>query len=199
MTKHEFLDQLHKALSGLPPHEIDEQLTYYSEMIDDKIEEGISEEEAIAQIGPIEEIAAQFKTELPRKDALKEAIFKNYSLPLWAIICLIIGIPVWGSLLIGAISIVFSTVVAIFAGVISLWAVSVAIGGCVIGMVIIAIMQFSHGQAAAAICLLGGALVCIGLTILLVLSSKAVTKCILWCIKRIISEIRNFIAKRRRS
>ncbi|MBR5569292.1 MAG: DUF1700 domain-containing protein [Oscillospiraceae bacterium] len=199
MKKHEFLDQLHKALSGLPPKEIDEQLIYYSEMIDDKMEEGISEEEAVAQIGPIEEIAAQFKTELPRKDTLKEAIFKNYSLPLWAIICLIIGIPVWGSLLIGAICVAAAILSTIFAGIIALWAVSVAIGGCAIGAVVLAVMQFIHGQAATAICLLGGALVCMGLTILLVLSSKAVTKCILWCIKRIISEIRNFIAKRRRS
>lgn len=199
MKKHEFLEQLHKALSGLPPQEIDEQLVYYSEIIDDKIEEGISEEEAVAQIGPIAQIVAQVKAEMPRKDTLKEAITKNYSLPLWAIICLIIGIPIWGSLLIGAISIVFSTVVTIFAGIICLWAVSVAAGGCAIGAVVLAVMQFIHGQGVAATCLLGGALVCVGLTILLVLSSKAVTKCILWCIKRIITEIKNFIAKRRRA
>ena len=197
MKKHEFLDQLHKALSGLPPKEIDEQLIYYSEMIDDKMEEGISEEEAVAQIGPIEEIAAQFKTELPRKDTLKEAIFKNYSLPLWAIICLIIGIPVWGSLLIGAISIVFSMLVVIFAGIVSLWAVSVAVGGCVMGAAVIAIMQFIAGHTAAAICLLGGSLVCMGLTISLVIVSKNATKGTCWCIKRIVAEAKGLIAKRR--
>ena len=197
MKKHEFLDQLHKALSGLPPKEIDEQLIYYSEMIDDKMEEGINEEEAVAQIGPIEEIAAQFKTELPRKDTLKEAIFKNYSLPLWAIICLIIGIPVWGSLLIGAISIVFSMLVVIFAGIVSLWAVSVAVGGCVMGAAVIAIMQFIAGHTAAAICLLGGSLVCMGLTISLVIVSKNATKGTCWCIKRIVAEAKGLIAKRR--
>ena len=197
MKKHEFLDQLHKALSGLPPQEIDEQLIYYSEMIDDKMEEGINEEEAVAQIGPIEEIAAQFKTELPRKDTLKEAIFKNYSLPLWAIICLIIGIPVWGSLLIGAISIVFSMLVVIFAGIVSLWAVSVAVGSCVMGTAVIAIMQFIAGHTAAAICLLGGSLVCMGLTISLVIVSKNATKGTCWCIKRIVAEAKGLIAKRR--
>ena len=197
MKKNEFLDQLHKALSGLPPKEIDEQLIYYSEMIDDKMEEGISEEEAVAQIGPIEEIAAQFKTEVPRKDALKEAIFKNYPLPLWAIICLIIGIPIWGSLLIGAISIVFSMLVVIFAGIVSLWAVSVAVGSCVMGTAVIAIMQFIAGHTAAAICLLGGSLVCMGLTISLVIVSKNATKGTCWCIKRIVAEAKGLIAKRR--
>ena len=197
MKKHEFLEQLHKALSGLPPQEIDEQLVYYSEIIDDKIEEGISEEEAVAQIGPIEEIASQVKSEMPRKSILKEAISKNYSLPLWAIICLIFGIPIWGSLLIGAISIVFSTVVTIFAGIICLWAVSVAAGGCAIGAVVTAVIQFVHGQTAAAVCLFGGSLVCIGLTILLVMVSEAATKGTCWCIKRIILVIKNFIAKRR--
>ena len=197
MKKHEFLEQLHKALSGLPPQEIDEQLIYYSEMIDDKMEEGISEEEAVAQIGPIEEIAAQFKTEVPRKDALKEAIFKNYPLPLWAIICLIIGIPIWGSLLIGAISIVFSMLVVIFAGIVSLWAVSVAVGSCVMGTAVIAIMQFIAGHTAAAICLLGGSLVCMGLTISLVIVSKNATKGTCWCIKRIVAEAKGLIAKRR--
>lgn len=197
MKKHEFLDQLHKALSGLPPQEIDEQLIYYSEMIDDKMEEGINEEEAVAQIGPIEEIAAQVKAEMPRKDTLKETITKNYPLPLWAIICLIIGIPIWGSLLIGAISIVFSMLVVIFAGIVSLWAVSVAVGSCVMGTAVIAIMQFIAGHTAAAICLLGGSLVCMGLTISLVIVSKNATKGTCWCIKRIVAEAKGLIAKRR--
>ena len=197
MKKHEFLEQLHKALSGLPPQEIDEQLVYYSEIIDDKIEEGISEEEAVAQIGPIEEIASQVKSEMPRKSILKEAISKNYSLPLWAIICLIFGIPIWGSLLIAVVSSIFAAIVVILSTIVLLWAASVAVGGCVIGGMATAVIQFVHGQTAAAVCLFGGSLVCIGLTILLVMVSEAATKGTCWCIKRIILEIKNFIAKRR--
>ena len=197
MKKHEFLDQLHKALSGLPPQEIDEQLSYYSEMIDDKMEEGISEEEAVAQIGPIEEIAAQVKPNTPLKDVLKEKITKNYAIPLWVIICLVISVPIWGSLLIAVISSIFAVLVVILSAIIALWAVSVAAGGCAIGTVVVAVMQFVHGQTTTAVCLFGGSLACIGLTILLVMVSKTATKATCWCIKRIMTEIKNFIAKRR--
>ena len=37
MRKQEFLAQLRKALSGLPQDEIEERLTFYGEMIDEKI------------------------------------------------------------------------------------------------------------------------------------------------------------------
>lgn len=197
MNKQEFLDQLQNALSGLPRQEIEEQLVYYSEMIDDKMEEGISEEDAVAQIGPIEEIAAQVKPDMPLKDVIKEKIGKNYSLPLWAIICLIIGIPIWGSLLIGVVSTVFSMIVVTIAAIICIWAVSVAAGCCVIGGMVAAVMQLIAGHTAATVCLFGGSLVCIGLTILLTMVSKAITNGTIRCVKRIITEIKKLIAKRR--
>ena len=48
MNKQEFLVQLRNALSGLPKDDIEERIEFYSEMIEDRIEEGLSEEEAIA-------------------------------------------------------------------------------------------------------------------------------------------------------
>ncbi len=43
MNKQAFLTQLRKGLSGLPQEDIEERLAFYSEMIDDRIEEGLSE------------------------------------------------------------------------------------------------------------------------------------------------------------
>jgi uncharacterized membrane protein len=48
MGKQEFLTRLGKALSGLPREDIEERLNFYSEMIEDRMEEGLSEEEAVA-------------------------------------------------------------------------------------------------------------------------------------------------------
>ena len=48
MGKQEFLAQLRKGLQGLPQEDIEERLTFYSEMIDDRMEEGLSEEEAVS-------------------------------------------------------------------------------------------------------------------------------------------------------
>lgn len=41
MSKQEFLAELRKALSGLPQGDIEDRLTFYSEMIDDRMEEGL--------------------------------------------------------------------------------------------------------------------------------------------------------------
>ena len=43
MNKQDFLAQLRKELSGWPKEDAEERLTFYSEMLDDRIEEGLSE------------------------------------------------------------------------------------------------------------------------------------------------------------
>ena len=65
MNKQEFLGALRSRLSGLPSQEVDERLNFYSEMIDDRIEEGISEEDAIAQIGTVDGVATQIVADIP--------------------------------------------------------------------------------------------------------------------------------------
>lgn len=51
MTKHEFLDMLNKLTSHLSEAERDRLLEYYGEIIDDRMEEGLSEAEAVAALG----------------------------------------------------------------------------------------------------------------------------------------------------
>ena len=50
MNKQEFLDALRRALSGVPLEEIEERVGFYGEMIDDRIEEGLSEVAAVAVV-----------------------------------------------------------------------------------------------------------------------------------------------------
>ena len=56
MLKTEFLEQLRAGLAGLPQEDIDGRVAFYSEMIDDRMEEGLSEEEAVAGAGKISDI-----------------------------------------------------------------------------------------------------------------------------------------------
>lgn len=42
MNKNEFLSALKARLSALPPNELEERLEFYSEMLEDRIEEGLS-------------------------------------------------------------------------------------------------------------------------------------------------------------
>ena len=43
MRKWEFLSTLKNRLSGFPKQEVEERLNFYSEMIDDRMEEGLNE------------------------------------------------------------------------------------------------------------------------------------------------------------
>lgn len=56
MTKSEFILYLSEALAHLPGSERSRVLEYYEEMIDDRIESGMTEEDAVAAMGSIEEI-----------------------------------------------------------------------------------------------------------------------------------------------
>ena len=74
MKKQELLEILRKRLSALPTREVEDRLSFLSETIDDRIEEGLSEEEAAAGIGPVKEIAAQIVAETPLTRLVKERV-----------------------------------------------------------------------------------------------------------------------------
>ena len=59
MCRDEFLAALRARLSGLPEKEVEDRLGFYAEMIDDRVEEGLTEEEAVLQIGSVEDVAAR--------------------------------------------------------------------------------------------------------------------------------------------
>ena len=50
MDKRTFLNSLREQLYGLSQSDIDKSLEYYSEMIDDRMEDGVSEEEAVGYV-----------------------------------------------------------------------------------------------------------------------------------------------------
>ena len=65
MTKQAFLDELNRLTAGLTEQERTRLTEYYSEMIDDRVEEGVPEEEAVAAMGSPADIAGAFPSERP--------------------------------------------------------------------------------------------------------------------------------------
>jgi DUF4097 and DUF4098 domain-containing protein YvlB len=65
MNKIEFLEQLEARLRGINVVDRVRSLDYFSEMIDDCIENGMSEDEAVASLGSIDEIAVRITQEAP--------------------------------------------------------------------------------------------------------------------------------------
>ena len=74
MDKKEFLSELEKRLQGLPKADIEERLEFYSESIDDRVEEGKTEEEAINDMGGIDSVVNQIADETPIVNLVKERV-----------------------------------------------------------------------------------------------------------------------------
>lgn len=128
------MSKLLKRLKRLPREEVAERLGFYGEMIDDRMEEGVSEEDAVAEIGSVEEIAAQILEEAAeaKKSGTKRKrqAQEKRKMCAWEIVLLVLGSPLWLTLLIAAFAVVLSVTVLILAVWISLWAaeLSLAVG-----------------------------------------------------------------------
>lgn len=174
MNKQQFLKALRKRLSALPRAELEERLRFYSEMIEDRMEEGLSEAEAVAAVGSAEEIAAQILGEDPRPAVRPK---KNA----WEITLLILGFPLWFPLLVAAFAVALSLYVSLWAVIISLWAVFASLAICALALLVCGIVSAFGAMISLGIALVGGSLVCAGLSIFLFFGCKALTKgtCIL--------------------
>jgi len=74
MMREAFLNDLKNALAGMKAEEIDSVLAYYSEMIDDRVEAGMSEEDAVNAMEPAATIASRVLSEagVERQEELLE-------------------------------------------------------------------------------------------------------------------------------
>ena len=196
MKKQEFLERLRVRLSGLPSDEVEGRLEFYSELIDDRIEEGVSEERAVSDIGDIEDIAAQILSEIPLRKIVKEKFKRQRKLETWEIVLLILGFPVWLPLLISAVAVVFSLFVSLCSVAISLWAVDLSLAVCFLGGIVGFIISLFTGQVASGALVLAIGMICAALSILLFFGCKETTKGCFWLGKRIILAIKRAFIKK---
>ena len=176
MGKQEFLVQLRKGLSGLPQEDIEERLTFYSEMIDDRMEEGLSEEEAVSAVGTVDEIVTQVVAETPLLKIAKERIKSKRRLSAGEIVLLALGSPIWLSLAIAAFAVILSLYIVLWAVIISLWAVFASFAACSIGGVLACVVFAVGGNGASGVAMLAVGIVCAGLAIFMFYGCKAATK-----------------------
>jgi len=196
MSKQEFLSGLRAKLSGLPQADIEDRLAFYGEMIDDRMEDGLSEEEAVSAIGTEDEIFAQIMADIPLSKLVKEKIKAKRKPSATTIVLLILGAPIWLSLIISALSVVFSLFVLLWSVIISLWAVffSLAVSGVAVTAGGIGALAFGNGIIGLAAT--GAGIVCAGLSLLTLLGSNAATKGAFKLTKKIALEIKKcFIGK----
>ena len=196
MTKQEFLLKLEKALEGLSQNEINERLNFYSEMIDDRIEEGISEEDAVLAVGNVEEIVEQIILETPLLKIAKERIKPKRRLTALEIILLILGFPIWFSVGIAVFAVILSLYIAIWGVVISLWAVFAAIAASGFGLILAGIVFILNGNVLSGIASISAGIVCIGVSIFAFFGCKALTKSVLILTKKMALFTKNCFIKK---
>lgn len=196
MSKQEFLDELRHGLSGLPRDDIEDRLTFYSEMLEDRIEEGLSEEEAVSAAGSVDEIVSQIIADIPLTKIAKERIRPKRHLKAWEIVLLALGSPIWLSLGIAAAAVVLSLYISLWAVIVSLWAVFASLAVCAVGGIAACVAFSTGGSGAAGAASLAAGIVCAGLAIFMFFGCRAATKGILVFTKKIAIWIKNCFIKK---
>ena len=186
MTKAEFLSALKAGLSALPDQDIKERISFYSEMIDDRMEDGFSEEDAVAMFGDINELTAQIIENTPMTRLVKKKVSTHRrSLGVLEIVFLILGSPIWLSLLVSAAAVVISLYLSLWSVVISLWAVMVSLAVCgVVGVIAGGIYAVAVGVLPG-IAVLGAGLVCAGIAIFAFFGCKLAVSALIWLTKKL--------------
>ena len=196
MNKSDFLAALRDRLSGLPTEDIDSSVDYYGEMIDDRIEDGLSEEDAVLAVGSPDEIAAQVLMDTPLPKLVRQKVKSGRSLSGWVIALLILGSPLWISLLAAAFAILLSVFVVIFTLIAVLYIVDFSIGISGAAIALASFVFTLTGKAALGAISLGGGLVLTGLSILLFPCCNAAAKGLLLLCKKILLGIKSCFIKR---
>ena len=189
MLKQEFLSQLRAGLEAASIEDIDECIDFYDEMISDRIESGMNEESAVAQMESVESIINNYKLEKPVTRLIMDKVQKSHEEAkgkgkgtLWIVLA-IIGFPIWLPILIVIFALLLTLYIVLWSIVIAIFSVLVAIGFAAVASLFAFIMMFT-----------GAALFLGGLTVLLWHPIWSLCKAVALMIPSIFRKIKKGIA-----
>ena len=142
MNKQEYLESIRSRISAMPADDVNRFMDYYSEMIDDRVEDGLSEEEAVADMGSPDAAVEQILEDMPLTKLVKEKIKPKHELKAWEVVLIVLGSPVWIPLLITAAVLLLTLWIVAFALLISFYAVVLSFVAAGIGGLICTIPLF---------------------------------------------------------
>ena len=137
MRKDEFLSSLERLLRSLKREERNKFLSYYSEMIDDYMEDGCGEEEAVERIGSPGEIAQEILTDREERPAKPTPAW----LRVGVIVLLILGSPLWGSLVLAALCCALAAVILVLSAYVVIWCIPVIFGALSVSSLLLALVS----------------------------------------------------------
>lgn len=194
MKKQEFLNELRRQLRGLPQDEIESRVSFYEEMINDMMDEGKSEEEAIIEIGSVDSVVSDIAKDTPFKTVIKERYKPKRSLTALEIVLLVLGFPLWFPLLVTFFAFCLVGYILEWVLVIVTYAVEAALIAAAIAGIASFFVYLSNGNPA--IWMLGAALLALGASFLFIFVCIGATKVSIKLSKAIATGIKkSFIQK----
>ena len=194
MSRTEYLSQLKERLMQEEIPNADQMIEFYAEMIDDRMDEGKSEEEAVAEIGTVDEIVNEIVKDTPLVKLVKEKIKPKRKLKAWEIVLLILGFPLWFPLVLTALILCLVAYLLIWILVIVCYVVELSLSVAATAAPVLMIIQAVNGGSI--VVYLGLWLMCLGGAILLFLGCIGATKLTLKLSKKIITSIKKAFVKK---
>lgn len=170
MNRSEFTEKILSLLADYPQDKVMEQLEFYLEAIDDRKEDGMTEEEAVEALGSIEKIAEEIKINLPLTSLAGSAIKKSRrsagNKTLWVVLAAL-GSPLWLVLVLCALILLLSVYIVIWSAAVSLWAAeaALALGGA--AGIVHGLVRIFSGEIGGGMMVVGALAFAAGLSILL--------------------------------
>ncbi|MBM6675773.1 DUF1700 domain-containing protein [Olsenella uli] len=167
MTRDEFLGRLGELLACLPADQVEETKQFYAEAIADRMEDGMSEEEAVAAMGAPGEVAEATLDDLPAVPRAIARTRRRSTALLWVLT--IVGPPVWVPLLLAFAAVAVTIYVCIWVLALCVWIIAACFGavgvtnlalmtvGVKVGLIPYALVTLGCGIALLGVALLVGA------------------------------------------
>lgn len=196
MNKIDFINELKIRLGSLPEEDVQKSIDYYSELIDDYIEDGKSEEEAVESLGELDEIVSQIIADTPLPKLVKAKVKNNRALRAWEIVLLVLGSPVWLSMLIAVFAVIISVYVVLWSVVVTLYSVVLSIALVTLVFLLGIFVSAVKGLMINAVIFFALTLILAGLTILFFIGTNYFAKAMILVSKLIVKSIKNMFVRR---
>src|SRR5690606_3207152 len=136
---------LHDRLSSLPQDAADRSVAFYAEMLDDRIEDGMSEEDAVESMETVDIIAERIILDTPLPALLRERIRPKGGMTALNATLLILGAPVWLPLVLAVLAVIAAVFVTIWSVVAALFAAVIGLGAGGLLALVVSPLNFSSG------------------------------------------------------
>lgn len=192
MNKEDFLLELRKRLGHISKKEKEKCIKYYDEIISDRVEDNMTEEQAVEALGDIDTIVENITKDLPLSSLVicKIGNTINKQKDLTTLLLIILGFPLWFPLLASFLSVILAIYISIIAVVIAFYAIAVgfSLGG--IFSLIVGLLFLFKEPFYYTLCTLGISFTLIGLGFILFKPFTYLAKLILSSLKFLIRKIK---------